>query len=72
MHPALLKTYTTIAAWRMTTLDKLREERGEGIVSVAIAVLIMAALGVVAYQGFDAIFSSARDQAQTEIDSIGG
>lgn len=72
MYPALLKSYTTFAAWRMTTMDTLRAERGEGIVSVAIAVLIMAALGVVAYQGFDAIFGSARDQAQTEIDSIGG
>ena len=72
MNPALLKSYTAFTAWRMVTIDRLRDERGEGIVSVAIAVLIMAALGVVAYQGFDAIFGSARDQAQAEIDSIGG
>ena len=72
MHPALLKTYTTFTAWRMTTMDALREERGEGIVSVAIAVLIMAALGVVAYGGFNLIFDTARDNAQDEINNIGG
>lgn len=72
MHPALLKTYTFIAALRMTTVDRIRDERGEGIVSVAIAVLIMAALGVVAYGGFNLIFDTARDNAQDEINQIGG
>ena len=47
-------------------------ERGEGIVSVAIAVLIMAALGVVAYGAFDALFNNTTTAAESQISSIGG
>ena len=46
-------------------------ERGEGIVSVAIAVLIMAALGVVAYGAFDALFNNTTDAAEGQIANIG-
>ena len=49
-----------------------RSERGEGIVSVAIAVLIMAALGVVAYGAFDALFDNTTTAAENQISSIGG
>lgn len=49
-----------------------RRQRGEGIVSVAIAVLIMAALGVVAYGAFDALFQNTTDAAETQIGNIGG
>jgi hypothetical protein len=49
-----------------------RSERGEGIVSVAIAVLIMAALGVVAYGAFDALFNNTTTAAESQISSIGG
>lgn len=48
------------------------DDRGEGIVSVAIAVLIMAALGVVAYGAFDVLFNNTTDAAETQIGSIGG
>ncbi len=47
-------------------------DRGEGIVSVAIAVLIMAALGVVAYGAFDALFNDTTNAAEDQIGQIGG
>lgn len=72
MHPAILKVATAITAARMVAGDKLREERGEGIVSVAIAVLIMAALGVVAYGAFDVLFNNTTDAAENQITQIGG
>ena len=72
MQAALMKAYTTFASLRMTTIDRAREERGEGIVSVAIAVLIMAALGVVAYGAFDALFNNTTDAAENQIGQIGG
>ena len=77
MQPAFLKANTTFVAWRMTVTDnaaanRLRGDRGEGIVSVAIAVLIMAALGVVAYGAFDALFNNTTDAAETQIGQIGG
>jgi hypothetical protein len=52
--------------------SRLGGDRGEGIVSVAIAVLIMAALGVVAYGAFDALFNNTTDAAETQIGQIGG
>lgn len=71
MHAALLAMATKIASARTTVTDKVREERGEGIVSVAIAVLIMAALGVVAYGAFDVLFNNTTDAAETQISNIG-
>jgi hypothetical protein len=68
----MVKAYTTITAWRMTMTDTARSERGEGIVSVAIAVLIMAALGVVAYGAFDVLFNNTTDAAENQIGQIGG
>lgn len=56
----------------LVTQDPSRSERGEGIVSVAIAVLIMAALGVVAYGAFDALFNNTTTAAESQISSIGG
>lgn len=72
MQPAALKIATTIACWRTDAVERLHNERGEGIVSVAIAVLIMAALGVVAYGAFDALFTNTTDAAESQISQIGG
>lgn len=47
-------------------------ERGEGIISTAIAVLIIAALGVVAYGAFNGLFTTANHKAETQIQQIGG
>lgn len=71
MHPAFLAMATRITTARATITDKLSEDRGEGIVSVAIAVLIMAALGVVAYGAFDVLFNNTTDAAETQISNIG-
>jgi hypothetical protein len=46
-------------------------ERGEGVVSVAIAVLIMAGLGAVAWTAFQALFNDTVDSSRTQIDLIG-
>ncbi len=72
MHPAILKACATVALWRASAWDKARPDRGEGIVSVAIAVLIMAALGVVAYGAFNVLFTNTTDAAETQIGNIGG
>ena len=71
MHPAFLAMATRITTARAAITDKLSEDRGEGIVSVAIAVLIMAALGVVAYGAFDVLFNNTTDAAETQISNIG-
>ena len=46
-------------------------ERGEGVISTAIAVLIIAFLGVAMWVGFNQIFSDATASTKTQIEQIG-
>jgi len=48
------------------------DERGEGVISAAIVVLIMAFLGVLMWGAFRLLFESAADKTSTQVDSIGG
>jgi type VI protein secretion system component VasF len=58
--------------WARTLFGSLaRDEAGEGVVSTAIAVLIMAALGAVMWVGFKAIWGNASSQTTNQINSIG-
>lgn len=72
MNHIFLQACTAATSWRWSIADRTgAHERGEGIVSVAIAVLIMAALGVVAYGAFDALFNNTTDAAEGQIANIG-
>lgn len=56
-----------------TTCGRLRhDERGEGVISAAIVVLIMAFLGVLMWGAFRVLFESAAETTRTQVDSIGG
>ena len=46
-------------------------ERGEGVISTAIAVLIIAFLGVAMWVGFRAIFDDAATTTKTQVEQIG-
>ncbi len=48
-----------------------KNEAGEGVISTAIAVLIMAALGAVMWVGFQAIWGNASTQTTNQINQIG-
>ena len=48
-----------------------KDEAGEGVISTAIAVLIMAALGAVMWVGFQAIWGNASSQTTNQINKIG-
>jgi hypothetical protein len=48
-----------------------KDEAGEGVISTAIAVLIMAALGAVMWVGFKQIWGNASSQTTNQINSIG-
>ena len=48
-----------------------RSERGEGVISTAIAVLIIAFLGVAMWVGFRAIFDDAATTTKTQVEQIG-
>ena len=59
-----------------TATSRLRErvggDRGEGVISTAIAVLIVAFLGAAMYVIFTQILTSSGSKASTQVNNIGG
>lgn len=56
-----------------TRLAHLRaDDAGEGVISTAIAVLIMAIIGGLMWVAFQGVFTSADDRITSEVESIGG
>ena len=49
----------------------VRSEVGEGVISAAIAVLIMAFLGVVVWVGFKATLDNTQQKVDKQVDEIG-
>lgn len=47
-------------------------EAGEGVISTAIAVLVIAFLGVAMWVGFSSIFDTAEDKVKNQVEQIGG
>ena len=52
--------------------DRRRSELGEGVISAAIAVLVIAVIGAAMYAAFNGLFGSASSKAKEKVDSIGG
>jgi hypothetical protein len=59
-------------AFRHGSTPRLRGDRGEGVISAAIAVLIMAFLGAAMYIGFREIFKNAECNVEKQVEAIGG
>ena len=57
---------------RTLPLAVRRDEAGEGVISTAIAVLIMAALGAVMWVGFQALWNNTNSRTTTQVNTIGG
>lgn len=58
----------------MTTTERTvrrRGDRGEGVISTAIAVLIMALLGAAMWLTFDSIWSDTAENTETQVNIIG-
>ena len=70
-------TTTTIRAavamqtWRTVLAHRLgADERGEGVISAAIAVLVFAVLGGLMYVGFQAIWGDVEQSVSDEVTNI--
>lgn len=50
---------------------RLHDDRGEGVISMAIAILVIAALGVAMYTVFQDVGEAAGDKATDSINNIG-
>ncbi len=51
---------------------RVKDEVGEGVISAAIAVLIVAALGALMWVGFQSIWTDAEATTRSKIAEIGG
>ncbi|MEO7428491.1 MAG: hypothetical protein ABIY48_03820 [Acidimicrobiales bacterium] len=72
MSPALLSAYVAAQAWWVATPARLRrDERGEGVISAAIAVLIMAGIGALMWVGFKSIWQDTETNTKDKVAEIG-
>ncbi len=65
--------FTSLAVLPAWARARVRiDERGEGVVSAAIAVLVMAFLGAAMYVGFKQTLGSTQRKTDTQVACIGG
>jgi len=68
MHSAVSFTYYWL---RAQAARVVRDERGEGVISAAIAVLIMAFLGAAMWVAFNSIWGDSEQKIRDNVESIG-
>ena len=66
-----LKALVTWQLLKLGVRDRLTDERGEGVISTAIAVLIMALIGLLMWTVFQRVFNNAGDQIESNVNNIG-
>lgn len=72
MNEHVLRAVVWIQVSRIVLMERLREdERGEGVISAAIAVLIMAFLGVALWFGFKATLQNTQANVDQQLDQLG-
>ncbi len=71
MNDQVLSAYVALRACAVVTTNRLREERGEGVISAAIAVLIMAFLGALMWVGFKTLFQTTQNKTGNQVNQIG-
>ena len=67
-----METHAGSTAEHRSRIGTRRSERGEGVISTAIAVLIVAFLGIALWTGFDSMMNSATERTRTQVEQIGG
>jgi hypothetical protein len=68
----MLHAYVFTRSLAVTTIERIRaDERGEGVISAAIAVLIMAFLGAAMWLAFKGIFNDASNKTSDNVNKIG-
>jgi len=72
MRDRVLRGYVAAEAARIALWDRLvKDETGEGVISAAIAVLIMSFLGALMWVGFRAIWGDAEANTKAQVGQIG-
>lgn len=68
MNELALRAYVWV---RVRTTGLVKDESGEGVISAAIVVLIMAALGALMWLGFKALWDDASTRTSEQVNTIG-
>jgi Flp pilus assembly pilin Flp len=72
MHERIVAAWVWQYTARARMMDRLvRDEAGEGVISAAIAVLIMAFLGVAMWVAFKATLKGATTNVNNQVSNIG-
>ena len=66
-----LRLYCQVRSLVVAGGQRLRDESGEGVISAAIAVLIVAGLGALMWVGFRSIWQDAESTTRSKISEIG-
>lgn len=64
-----------LVAWqhlKQSARERWVEELGEGVISTAIAVLVMALIGLAMWTLFDRVFTNAGQDIESNVNQIGG
>lgn len=72
MTQPLVSTYTSLQAWWIVSTARMRnDDRGEGVISAAIAVLIIAGIGALMWVGFKSIWEDTESNTKDKVAEIG-
>ncbi len=72
LNQLVLQAYVHGRSLAVSTGARIRaDDRGEGVISAAIAVLIMAFLGAAMWLAFKGIFDDASDKTSDNVNKIG-
>ena len=71
MTKSLVASYERFVTWWTLAPARGRGERGEGVISAAIAVLIMAGIGALMWVGFKAIWQDTEGNTKDKVAEIG-
>ena len=66
-----LRTWITVSTLLRDGRARLKDELGEGVISTAIVVLIMALIGLAMWQLFDRVFTDAGTKVESNVNQIG-
>lgn len=65
-----LRAWITWSSFRYRCQARLADQAGEGVISTAIAVLIMALIGAAMWAVFQAVFNDAGQRIQSNVERI--
>ena len=72
MQDQALRTWVAARVWIGFQRRRFLGEAGEGVISTAIAVLIMALIGLAMWTLFNRVFTNAGNDIEQNVNDIGG